>query len=86
LSDGVVLLDRNAQIIFANAAARALEAEGSLRLRQSLLTYSSSFTQRLTALIKIAVEGDAGSSMSTPTHLRFSFPRSAARTSDGSPI
>jgi DNA-binding CsgD family transcriptional regulator len=68
LSDGVVLLDRNAQIIFANAAARASQAEGSLRLPQSLLTYSSSFTQRLAALIKIAVEGEAGGSMSMPTH------------------
>lgn len=66
LSDGVVLLDRNAQIVFANAAARASDAEGSLRLQRSLSTYSFSHTQRLTAFIRMAIEGAPGGSMSMP--------------------
>jgi DNA-binding CsgD family transcriptional regulator len=66
LSDGIVLLDRSANILFANAAARQFDAEGSLRLRQSILTYSPSHSQRLAALVRMALEGSPGGSMSIP--------------------
>jgi DNA-binding CsgD family transcriptional regulator len=66
LSDGVVILDRIASILFANAAARALEAEGVLRLRQPIATYSSTYSQRLAELIKLALTGAPGGTMSFP--------------------
>jgi len=66
LSDGVMLLDRRAHLLFANAAARALESDGTLRLRQSVTTYSPSHSQRLTELIRSALEGSAGGSMNMP--------------------
>ena len=66
LSDGVMLLDRRAHLLFANAAARALETSGALRLRQSVATYSPSHSQRLAELIRSALEGSPGGTMSMP--------------------
>ena len=66
LSDGVMLLDRRAHLMFANAAARALETSGVLRLRQSIATYSPSHSERLAELIRSALKGSPGGSMSMP--------------------
>ncbi|MBR1121420.1 helix-turn-helix transcriptional regulator [Bradyrhizobium lablabi] len=66
LSDAVMLLDRRARLLFANAAARALEESGALRLRQCVTTYSQPHSQRLAGLIRSALEGSAGGSMSMP--------------------
>jgi DNA-binding CsgD family transcriptional regulator/PAS domain-containing protein len=66
LSDGVILLDRQAHPLFANAAAQALETSGLLRMRQFMTTYSQPHSQRLAELIRSALEGSAGGSMSMP--------------------
>jgi DNA-binding CsgD family transcriptional regulator len=66
LSDGAMLLDRRAHLLFANAAARALETSGVLRMRQLVTTYSQPHSQRLAELIRSALEGSAGGSMSMP--------------------
>jgi DNA-binding CsgD family transcriptional regulator len=66
LSDGVMLLDRRARLLFANAAARALETSGALLLRQSVATYSPSHSKRLAELIRSALEGSPGGTMSMP--------------------
>jgi DNA-binding CsgD family transcriptional regulator len=66
LSDGVMLLDRRAHLLFANAAARALETSGALRLRKSVATYSPPHSQRLAELIRSALEGSPGGTMSMP--------------------
>ena len=66
LSDGVMLLDRRAHLLFANAAARALETSGALLLRQSVATYSPSHSKRLAELIRSALEGSPGGTMSMP--------------------
>jgi DNA-binding CsgD family transcriptional regulator len=66
LSDGVVILDRSASVLFANTAARGLEAEGALRLRPPIATSSSPHSYRLTELIKQALTGKPGGTMSFP--------------------
>jgi DNA-binding CsgD family transcriptional regulator/PAS domain-containing protein len=66
LSDGVILLDRHARILFANAAARRFESEGLLHLRQVLATWSHPHSQRLTELVKSALLGAPGGTMSLP--------------------
>jgi DNA-binding CsgD family transcriptional regulator len=66
LADGVVVLDRRAQVLFANAAARRLEAEGALRLRQPVATSSPQHSQRLAELLRAALLGAPGGTMSVP--------------------
>ena len=66
LSDGVVILNRSATVLFANAAARGLDAEGALRLRQPIATSSSPHSHRLTELIKLALTGGPGGTMIFP--------------------
>jgi DNA-binding CsgD family transcriptional regulator len=66
LSDGVMLLDRRAHLLFANAAARALETSGALLLRQSVATYSPSHSKRLAELIRSVLDGSPGGTMSMP--------------------
>jgi DNA-binding CsgD family transcriptional regulator len=68
LSSGVVLLDRRARILYANAAARALDArEGPLLLRNATVTARSpSHAQRLGSLIRAAIAGLPSGSMSVP--------------------
>ena len=66
LADGVAILDRTARILFANAAARGLEAEGLLRLSPSVVLSSSIYSTRLSGLIKSAMSGAAGGIMSFP--------------------
>jgi len=66
LSDGVAILDRNARLLFANASARGLEAEGLLRLRPSIALASSTHSFRLGAMIKSAMSGAPGGIMSFP--------------------
>jgi DNA-binding CsgD family transcriptional regulator len=66
LADGVVVLDRKARVLFANASARRMTEEGSLRLHQSIGTYSPAHSQRLNELIRAALQGAAGGTMSLP--------------------
>jgi DNA-binding CsgD family transcriptional regulator len=69
LADGVVVLDRKARVLFANAAALRMTEEGSLRLHQSIGTHSSTHSQRLNELIRGALQGSAGGTMSLPRNL-----------------
>jgi DNA-binding CsgD family transcriptional regulator len=68
LSAGVVLLDRRARILYANAAARALGSDdGPLRLRNATIAAQSpSDSQRLSALVRMALLGAPEGSMSVP--------------------
>ena len=68
LSAGVVLLDRRARILYANAAARALGSdEGPLRLRNATIAAQSpSHSKRLGALVRMALLGAPEGSMSVP--------------------
>lgn len=69
LADGVAVLDRKAQVLFANAAARRMATEGVLRLHQSVGTHSPTHSQRLNELIRAALQGAAGGTMSLPRQL-----------------
>jgi DNA-binding CsgD family transcriptional regulator len=69
LADGVVVLDRKAQVLFANGAARRMAEVGVLRLHQSIGTHSSAHSQRLNELIRAALQGGAGGTMSLPRGL-----------------
>ena len=66
LADGVVVLDRAARILFANVAARRLEAEGALRLQSPIATSSLAHSRRLAELIGSALRGAPGGTMSFP--------------------
>jgi DNA-binding CsgD family transcriptional regulator len=66
LSDGVIVLDRRSKTLFANASARTFERQGLLRLSGSVAAYLQPHAQRLAALIKSAMEGSLGGSMSMP--------------------
>lgn len=69
LADGVAVLDRKARVLFANAAARRMAEEGVLRLHQSVGTHSPAHSQRLNELIRAALQGAAGGTMSLPRQL-----------------
>jgi PAS domain-containing protein len=47
LSDGVVVLDRKARVLFANASVRQMAEEGSLRMHRTMGTHSPVHSQRL---------------------------------------
>jgi DNA-binding CsgD family transcriptional regulator len=66
LADGVIVLDRRARVLFANEAARGFEADGLLHLRQVLATWSQPHSQRLTELVRSALQGAPGGTMSLP--------------------
>lgn len=66
LADGVIVLDRKARVLFANAAARRMAEEGSLRLQPSIGIYSPAHSHRLNELIRVALQGAAGGTMSLP--------------------
>jgi DNA-binding CsgD family transcriptional regulator len=68
LADGVVILDRRQRVAFANAAARRFASDGLLRLQQAISTCSSAHSQRLADLIRSALQGSAGGTMSLPHH------------------
>lgn len=57
LADGVVVLDRKARVLFANAAVRQIAEEGSLHVYQSIATHSPAHSQRLSQLIRGALQG-----------------------------
>src|SRR6201999_1250758 len=64
LADAVILLDRRSKIVFANRAGRALDADGCLRLRQSIVIASQAHSQRLAELLHAAVESSTNGAMS----------------------
>jgi DNA-binding CsgD family transcriptional regulator len=68
LAIGMVLLDRAARVVFANAATRSMTADGGpLRLRNSLLTASRpTHTQRLEQLIQAALRQIPVATMKIP--------------------
>jgi DNA-binding CsgD family transcriptional regulator len=68
LSVGVILLDRRARLLYANAAARALDSsDGPLRLRGTTVSAQSPpQARRLGALIRMALLGAPAASMSLP--------------------
>jgi DNA-binding CsgD family transcriptional regulator len=68
LSVGIVLLDRAAKVVLANATARAMTADdGPLRLRNSILTAASAtHSQRLDRLIQAALRHVPVATMSVP--------------------
>lgn len=67
LSVGVVLLDRSAKVVFANAAARSLSSEdGPLHLNSSVTSHSPVHSRRLCELIKSALNGTPARTMSIP--------------------
>ena len=69
LSAGIILLDRRARIVYANAAALSFGAnEGALLLRNgAVATHSVPHTQRLSDLIRAVLEGLPTASMSVPS-------------------
>lgn len=69
LADGVVVLDRKARVLLANAAARQMSKEGALRLHQSIGTHSLAHSQRLNELVRAALQGAAGGTMSLPRNV-----------------
>lgn len=69
LADGVIVLDRRGRVLFANQAARSFEADGLLHLRKVLATWSQPHSQRLTELVRSALQGAPGGSMSLPRHV-----------------
>jgi DNA-binding CsgD family transcriptional regulator len=66
IMDGIIVLNRSAHVLYANAAARKFEIEGALRLRPPIATTSLAHTQQLTELINVALRGAAGGTMSVP--------------------
>jgi DNA-binding CsgD family transcriptional regulator len=68
LTVGVILLDRAARIIFANAVARSLNnGTGPLQLRNAkLATFSPSHSRRLDNLVQAALRGTPTGTMSIP--------------------
>jgi DNA-binding CsgD family transcriptional regulator len=66
LADGVIVMGRRAQILFANGAVRPLEAEGTLKL-SPLATWSPAHSRRLVSLVRSALAGGAGGTMGLPT-------------------
>ncbi len=68
LTAGVVLLDRSARVLYANAAARALSAhDGPLELRRTTITVRSPrHAQRLAGLVRAALLGLPSASISVP--------------------
>ena len=58
LVHGVVLLDRNAKVLFANAAARALERAAGLRLRNGRIGHTvAAYARRLEWLVQSVLQG-----------------------------
>jgi len=68
LAVGIVLLNRQSRVLYANAAARSHDAlDGSLSLRRNTVTARSpAHAQRLAALIRAALIGAPSASMSVP--------------------
>jgi DNA-binding CsgD family transcriptional regulator len=68
LSVGVILLDRRARLLYANAAARALDScEGQLRLRGATVpAQSPPHARRMGELVRMALLGAPAGSMSLP--------------------
>jgi DNA-binding CsgD family transcriptional regulator len=68
LSVGIVLLDRFARVVFANAAAQSLSADGApVRLNTGVTTASSPHARRLDELIRSALDGTSVRTMSLPS-------------------
>ena len=68
LSVGIVLLNRSAEIVFANTAAKSIsENGGSLRLNGGVRSHSSSHDRRLGNLVRSVISGASARAMSIPS-------------------
>ncbi|MBK3664767.1 helix-turn-helix transcriptional regulator [Bradyrhizobium diazoefficiens] len=67
LSDGVVVMGLHGRVLFANRAACSLEAEGTLKLKPSIATWSPAHSRRLASLVRSALAGGAGGTASVPS-------------------
>jgi DNA-binding CsgD family transcriptional regulator/PAS domain-containing protein len=67
LADGVMVLDRRARVIFANATARRMSKDGQLQLHPSIDVYSLPHSQRLNDLIRVALQGATGGTLGLPS-------------------
>jgi DNA-binding CsgD family transcriptional regulator len=68
LSVGIVLVNRFAEVVFANTAAQAIaESGGSLRLNGGVRSHSSSHDRRLGELVRSAISGTSARAMSLPS-------------------
>lgn len=69
LTDAVVLLDRRFQLLFANVAAKAIEADGVLHLGKSVSTLVNPHSRKLGELIRSAANGSVGGCLIIPGSL-----------------
>ena len=69
LADGVVVVGHGADVLYANEMARSLEAQGTLKLKP-ISTWSAPHSRRLAGLVRSALAGGAGGTMSVPSHDR----------------
>jgi DNA-binding CsgD family transcriptional regulator len=89
LSDGVIVLDRRARVLFANAPARGFEAEGLLHLNRVPTTWSHPHSQRLAELVRSALQRERGGTMSLPRRgdgRLLTIFVSSIRSKDGGPM
>lgn len=68
LSAGIIILDRGAKVVFANAAAHSMASDGGpLRLRNAgVTTANTSYGQKLERLVQAALRGMSVATMSVP--------------------
>jgi DNA-binding CsgD family transcriptional regulator len=67
LTDGVVVMGLEGRVLFANQTACLLAAEGTLKLRPSIATWSPPHSRRLASIIRSALAGGAGGTVSVPS-------------------
>ena len=68
LSVGIVLLNRSAEVVFANSAAKSMsENGGSLRLNGGVKSHSSSHDRRLGELLRSVIAGASTRAISIPS-------------------
>lgn len=67
LADGVVVMGPRGHVLFANQTACSLEAEGTLKLKPSIATCSPWHSRRLASLVRSALTGGAGGTVSVPS-------------------
>ncbi|PSO20131.1 LuxR C-terminal-related transcriptional regulator [Bradyrhizobium sp. MOS002] len=69
MADGVVLVGYGGDVVYANEMACSLEAQGTLKFKP-ISTWSAPHSRRLASLVRLALAGKAGGTMSVPSHDR----------------
>jgi DNA-binding CsgD family transcriptional regulator len=67
LTDGVVVTGAMGHVVYANGVACSLESDGTLKLKPSVATWSASHSRRMANLVRSALAGGAGGTMSLPS-------------------